>query len=300
MPNTPRVPPVHDSSRPRTCTIPPLLPARGFESSATLDLRPRFDDVAQDGRLQLVTLMQGLGAIWRAFGGSNRLDIFRAQGVLPMLRRLVFTGEPGPFSFHVPIHFSGTWRLARETNGERIFLDMWLDAFAPHGSTMDPHPPENAERVLVGRLYAEHVVTRPFAPPAERKVTRLDLPGIPPVPEDTHPCEEAEDLVAGCTLSPASEHVFGMMHTDPNRHVNSLVYQRFLEEAVVKRMTGAPTLLARATELRFRKPFFAGDRAVLAFAAEPLADAQGVFARGTFVPSGAQAKPNCTIAMLLA
>ncbi|MDF2693470.1 MAG: hypothetical protein K0S65_1853 [Labilithrix sp.] len=292
-----------------SCSIPPLLPARGFEATATAELRARYEDIAQDGRVQLTTLMPGLGAVWRALGSSEKIDAFRAQGILPILRRIVIAGEDGPFSVHAPLHFSGTWRLAREDGGDRIFLDMWLEAFAPIGSTLGPPPPRDAERVLVGRAYAEHVVTRPFAPPAERKVTRLDLPGIPSVPEDLHSFEDAEDLSAGHALEPAGEHVFGMMHTDSNQHVNSLVYPRLFEEAVVRTIASRSDIpdpsrqLTRAVELRYRKPFFTGDRAGLALRVEPApASAQRrVVAVGAFSPAGGAAapKPSCTVAAWL-
>ncbi len=288
-----------------SCSIPPLPPERGFESSATTELRPRYEDIAQDGRVQLTALMPGLGAVWRALGSSKMLETFRAQGVLPILRRLVIVGEKGPFSVEAPIHCSGTWRLAREKGGDRIFADMWMDAYAPIGSVFAP-PERGAERVLVGRVYAEHVVTRPFAPPAERKVTRLDAPGLPPVPEDEHALEEAEDLVAGHSLERVAEHVFGMMHTDSNQHVNSLAYPRLFEEAVVRTLAQRPdvrdpsSLFARAVELRYRKPFFTGERASIALHAEPVSSGPyRVAAVGAFAPSGGAPKPSCTLAMWL-
>ena len=87
-----------------------------------------------------------------------------------------------------------------------------------------------------------------------------------------------------------------MMHTDSNQHVNSLVYPRLFEEAVVERafdpearVPGAESLLVRAIDIRYRKPFFAGDRASIALALE------GAAATGAFVPAGAD-RPSCTIA----
>lgn len=290
-----------------SCAIPPIPPERGFEASADVELRPRYEDVTQDGRVQLTALMPGLGAVWRALGSSDKLDTLRARGILPILRRIVIAGEAGPFSAQAPIHYRGTWRLARETDGDRIFLDMWLEALAPVGSTHARPPAPDAERVLVGRVYAEHVVTRPFAPPSERKVTRLDLPGVPAVPEDTHPFEPAEDLVAGHALGAAAEHTFGVSHTDSNQHVNSLVYPRLFEDAVVRALAArddvpAPSaLLARAVELRYRKPFFAGDRAAIALSASAVARGpHRAAAVGAFAPAGvAGAKPNCTVASWL-
>lgn len=277
--------------------MPALPPARGFEGSVTTELRARYEDITQDGRVLLTALMPGLGAVWRSLVSSEMLEGFRAQGILPILRRLAITAEEGPFSVHVPLSFSGTWRLAREADGDRIFVNMWLEARAPRGATFGPPPPANAERVLVGRVFAEHVVTRPFAPAAERRVTRLDLAGIPAVPEDLHAFEDADGLVAGRALEPVAEHVFGMMHTDSNQHVNSLVYPRLFEEAVV-RVLGRPNLLARAVELRYRKPFFAGDRTTLRLAAA--ATERGGSAAGAFVPAGDPGtRPSCTVGMRL-
>lgn len=280
-----------------SCTIPPLPPPRGFESSAKAELRPRYEDVTQDGRVILATLMPGLGAVWRSLGESKRVESFREQGVLPILRRIVIEGAEGPFSPHVPIEYEGTWRLAREANGDRILLNMWLEAMAPHAAAFGPAPASDAERVLVGRVFAEHVVTRPFAPPTERKVTRLDVPGLPPVPEDEHEAPPAEALLVGRSLAVVAEHRFGRMHTDSNQHVNSLVYPRMFEEAVVR--AGVDSLLARALELRYRKPFFGGERASLAI------EVGSGAAVGAFAPIDAAAapengaKPSCTAAMRL-
>jgi len=293
------------ASRWPSCSIPPLFPERGYESTATVELRPRYEDIAQDGRVQLTSLMPGLGAVWRALGSTKKLDGFRARGILPILRRLVIVGERGPFSPEAPIHCTGTWRLAREKDGERIFADMWLDAFAPIGSILAT-PTADAERVLVGRIYAEHVVTRPFAPPAERKVTRLDMQGLPSVPEDEHPYEEAEDLVAGHVLERTGELTFGMMHTDSNQHVNSLVYPRVFEETLVRTLASRgdvpdpSSLLARAVELRYRKPFFTGERASIAARIERTSSGpHRVVAVGSFAPSGNAARPSSTAAMWL-
>ncbi len=147
----------------------------------------------------------------------------------------------------------------------------------------------------MGRIFAEHVLTRPFASPAERKVTRLDAPGIPPVPEDEHVLESTEALVesADGPLEEAGDFVFGALHTDSNQHVNSLVYPRVFEELVTRRLVqdarvpSAEKLSARAIELRWRRPFFAGERATIAMRlGEPPGDgawkcsAVGTFSNG--------------------
>jgi hypothetical protein len=74
--------------------------------------------------------------------------------------------------------------------------------------------------------------------------------------------------------------------------VNSLVYPRVFEELVVRRH-GDAKLLARAIELRWRKPFFAGDRARVSLAIE------GDHAAGTFAPEASPDRASCVIAMTL-
>ena len=82
------------------------------------------------------------------------------------------------------------------------------------------------------------------------------------------------------------------MHTDGNQHVNSLVYPRIFEELALRRH-GDPKILARAIELRWRKPFFAGDRATVALSIE------GDSAVGTFAPAASPDRASCVIAMTL-
>jgi len=293
------------------CDIPKIPPARGYEgASATAELKPRYEDIAQDGRVQLTTMMPGLGAIWRVLGSAKQMESFRNQGVLPILRRLVMIGEEGPFSVSAPIDFIGEWRFAREEGGgDRLFLNMWLEARAPIGNTLGPTPPRDAERVLLGRAYAEHVITRPFASTAaERKVTKLDIPGLPELPEDTQPYEEAEALIAGHVLERGRERLFAKMHTDSNQHVNSLVYPRLFEETAIKRMADAQLvekpeqLLARRLEVRYRKPFFAGDRAVIGYHGKFVSTHQShrAAAIGAFSPPASPDKPSCTLAMWFA
>ena len=99
-----------------------------------------------------------------------------------------------------------------------------------------------------------------------------------------------------------------MLHTDSNQHVNSLVYPRLFEEAAVtravdrERTRAAPgtdlrsqLLLARTFELRYRKPFFAGDRATIRLAFPDAATAVGAFVPATGDPQ----KPSTTVAMTL-
>lgn len=253
--------------------LPPMPAPRppASDEEGTAELRPRYEDVAQDGRLALTSLMQGVGAaVWRGMlAKSPAVASFRAEGILPILRRVVVVGAPGPFSVDEPIHYRGAWRLARDERGERLFLNMWVEATARAGRTFERGPAADAPRVLAGRVFAEHVVTRPFAPKEERKVTRLAgfaARGLPEVPEDVHPFEPAEALLAHRGAEPlvaAREVRFGMMHTDSNQHVNSLVYIRWFLEAAQRRFAAEGLSLkrrSRCVEIAYRKPCFAGDR----------------------------------------
>lgn len=276
-----------------------MIPHRKGASlaSATASSYPRYEDVTQDGRLQLAAMMPGLGATaWSALERQlSAVEAFGKQGILPILRRLVIVGEGGPVSVRAAIDYEGHAHLAKESGGDRLFLNMWLEARAPQATTHGPLPGEGAPKVVVGRAFAEHVITRPFAPKEERKVTTLDVPGLPRTPVDEHGFEPAESLVAGVDLAVASVVRFGMMHTDSNQHVNSLVYPRVFEEAVVRHLgPGGERKLARKVELRWRRPCFAGDEVVLRLGVV------GDTAYGTFAPEGGDPeKPSCAIKMTL-
>lgn len=293
--------------------IPPLPPARdGGRDGGTAELLPRYEDVTQDGRVQLTSLMPGLGAaVWHALiSRMSALDTFRKEGILPILRRLVIVGEDRPASVSVPIRYDGSLRFAREKGGDRLFVNMWVEARAPLASTHGPDPEPGAPAELVGRIFAEHVLTKPFAPPAERKVTRIDAPGLPAIPEDEHPWEPGESLIEGAPLGPAGEVTFGLMHTDSNQHVNSLVYPQIFEEAIVRKLAaegrpGSERLLVRALELRWRKPFFAGERARIDARIDeaPAGSRFALGASGSFSTAAGGAgdqKPHSTIRVWLA
>jgi hypothetical protein len=133
-------------------------------------------------------------------------------------------------------------------------------------------PPDGAgRRIFAGRVFAEHVFTRPFADPSRRKVTRFEAPGVPEIPETKYAWRAPGELlqiprgaVALDDLSFESEPFsFGLDHTDSNQHVNSLVYPRLFREAALRRLTRIGrgcALLARFQETAFRKPCFAGEK----------------------------------------
>ncbi|HSO39484.1 MAG TPA: hypothetical protein VLT33_43450 [Labilithrix sp.] len=284
--------------------IPPLPPPTEFDrDGGVATLMPRYEDIVQDGRMQLHAFMPGLGAaIWRELLSKvAAASVFRAQGILPILRRLVIVGEDRPASVSVPVHYEGSFRFAREKGGERLFLNMWVEARAAIATTIGPNPPSDAPLERVGRVFAEHVITRPFAPPGERKVTRLDAPGVPPVPDAEHVFDPTEALIEGLPLADAGDIFFGTMHTDSNQHVNSLVYPRVFEELAVRQLAPTPLrhapLLARSLDIRWRKPFFAGQRAqVRMHAPAPVAGATTL--TGAFFGDD-DPKPHTTLQLIL-
>lgn len=201
----------------------------------------------------------------------------RKLGIIPILTRFVMQGTAGPFALmREPVRATGTFATAHgvSASGEvdRIYLNMWAELRAPVGRTYGPQPPRAGEMDVAGRVFGEHVLTRPFAPASERRVVRLDVPGTPPVPEARYaprPVASILDLPEGA--SPLEDGltadllpiVFGLVHTDSNHHVNSLVYLRVFEEAALRRFAALGKnvrVLSRELEIGYRKPCFAGEK----------------------------------------
>ncbi len=299
-------------------TVPasPELPA---EQRASAPLPFRYEDIAQDGRVMLGALSPALGAVvWvrlLAHHPASR-ELHRA-GIVPILSRLVAEGLPGPFSVSSTATVSGAFQAAHATidgKVDKILFNMWAQMEAPHASTFGPRPPADAPLAVAGRVFAEHVLTRPFAPAGERKVTRLDVPGLPSLPPDAvvwRPASTILELPEGAEMlepdfsADPQPVVFGLAHTDSNQHVNSLIYPRMFEEASLRRFAElgkSPAVLARFLEVGYRKPSFAGERLRIVLRTFTLGSRLG--AVGAFVTddeamlSPAQAKPRCCIKML--
>jgi acyl-CoA thioesterase FadM len=247
--------------------IPPF-PAHTPRAKAAVPLR--FEDVTQDGRLVLEALPNAIGPT--AFNAILRNDpgwraLFK-NGIVPVLTRFLLEGTPGPFSAEGKADAEGTCRIARTDDG-RFVLDVWVDLWAPIGRTHG-RTPRQGERALAGRVAAEQVFTRPFAPPGERRVTKLEFDGAPEV-TDTRPALPPSESIAilpegAKPIEPSRRAdrtaiTFGLLHTDSNMHVNSLVYLRLFEEAALRRFVelGRGALwLGRAVDIAYRKPCFAG------------------------------------------
>jgi acyl-CoA thioesterase FadM len=198
-----------------------------------------------------------------------------------------------------------------------LLVEMWVDVRGPIGRTYGDPPPEAGELRLAGRIYAQHVITRLFAEPAERKVLRLPgVPGMPEVPETRGSWiapAEAMKLPPGAkplepTLRPdVAPIAFGVAHTDSNQHVNSLVYPRLFEDAALRRFAAlgrATDVLSRFAQAGFRKPCFAGERAAIVlqtFELDGRLGAAGMFVSEEDAASPeavAKARPRCAMRMM--
>jgi hypothetical protein len=228
----------------------------------------RYEDVCQDGRLLLEVMPNALGAaVWNAQLARDELakSCF-AQGIVPILTRFVIEGSPGPFGVAPPLAATGRFQIAQVTDdrGEpsRVALNMWAELAGPRGRTYPPPPEGAGETIFAGRIFGEHVFTRLFAAPGERRIRTLDLPGVPKnLPR--HVQRSFSSMTDGDFVRDDAAITFGLVHTDSNHHVNSLVYLRLFEEASLRAFASrgnASPVLARRMEIAYRKPCFAGDR----------------------------------------
>ena len=247
----------------------------------------RFEDLSQDRRLLLETVVASVGpALWKAVLSRHAAAAaMNADGVRPIFTRLLVDGGAARFHFPADLTASGAYELASERAADgtivRLYLNMWTE--------IEPMPDDRASPP---RLFAEHVLTRPVAPPERRRVTQV--PGIEPPRTEYRqpPVQQTLALPEGATWLETSlradvrPNAFGLVHTDINQHVNSLVYPRLFEEAALRRFAelGRDTrVLSRRLEITFKRPFFAGQTARIAlraFAAGERLGAVGVFVEG--------------------
>jgi hypothetical protein len=250
----------------RPLPFPPAL----ARLKAKVDLR--FEDVSQEGRLLLQAVPSALGAtLWNLERTPDPVPAeLGARGVIPILSRFQIVAFEGPISALVPMDAEWSHQLAATDQG-RVAHDAWLELHGVRGRTYGTID-RAGERLLAGHLYAEQILTRPFAAAGERRVTAADVEsflGELPRRRALPSAVELFTVPAGATpleLAPSADVlplVFGLVHTDSNQHVNSLAYFRVFEEAALRRLDqlGRPTrLLGREVEVVYRKPCFAGNR----------------------------------------
>jgi hypothetical protein len=251
---------------------PAFPPAADSGGRVRFDLR--YDDLTQHAHLKLTTLPNVLGrACFDQLWTRHPLFDTRKQGIVPILSRLVLESEPIAVSLSGPLEGRGRIELAHERDGAAVsalFLNAYGELWAK--PSRRERTLRSADRLVrVGRAFGEHVLTRPFGEPSERKVLSFDVPGQLAVPSAEHRrvrVDETASLPPGANaLDPdfvvdEANWSFGLVHTDLNQHVNSIVYARMFEDAALRRCAWrlAPTsaLLARKLELSYRKPCFAG------------------------------------------
>ncbi len=251
----------------------PPVPAFPPDQAATTPGYLRYEDCTQDGRLIPIAIPPSLGGLWQSVltkHPGSRASI--ATGVIPILTRLTVTSHDQPIRIDRPIETRAGFLLAHDReNGEvsRLFMNVWSEVWGIAGR-IGPRQMDGALS-RAGTLFAEHTFTRLFAPPDQRKVTRLEVDGYPAVPETHYPApppKTAQEAPDGARwlddLAPdAAEIAFTLDQTDANQHVNSLVYIRTFIEAAQRRLaaTGRPLQVrSRAFDIAYRKPCFAGDR----------------------------------------
>lgn len=256
----------------------------------------RFEDIAMDGRVRLEPLAASLGIVWQEELVHHPLYPWaRDQLIIPITTRFVLEGHDGPFGVEAGLAVRGGWEVTRTVDAagatNRFLLTLRTDLEAPLGRTNLP-PPDDAGAVrAAGSVVAEHVFTRPFAEADQRRVTELGEFGTTAAIVEWADPRALLTLPAGARpLGPLErdglEHVFALAHTDSNQHVNSLIYPRLFEEALVRR-TGRGELLSRFLDVRYRKPSFPGDRAVIWL--QPYEREGRVGAVGSFTEPGAEA-----------
>jgi hypothetical protein len=256
----------------------PTEPELAQEQLSEVNFALRYEDITQEGRLKLASMPNAFSdAIWRTLLSANPmyLGCFQ-QGILPILSRFVLDGTTTSISSQRPLRVKARYQLARAVaptgETERLLLNCWATLWGKPGHPLSPVP-ESDTLSLVGRVFGEHIFTRPFATKEERKVLSLSgvegAPAEPPVIQPWSPPRDALQLPEGAALidsqlvADETPTVFGMMHTDANQHVNSLVYPTLFEEAMLRRLSilGRPTnVLSHQMDVRYRKPCFAGER----------------------------------------
>ncbi len=260
-------------------TLSPNDPATGEpRRHATADYAVRYEDIVQDGRVRLEAIPQGVGfSAWRKLLRDTPLpELAKRAHIAAIPSRFFIQTLGGPVSVRNHLEATSRYQLARaEQDGQvtRLLLNFHTDVWGVAERTYDPQPDNKGERVHVGRIFSEQVWTRPFAPAGQRRV--LSLPaglGVSEVPSEVYEWQDparALELPEGARWIDAAEApdpqvlYFGLVHTDSNQHVNSLVYPRVIEEAALRRLGVLGCgfdVMGTELELAFARPCFAGRR----------------------------------------
>lgn len=289
----------------------PPRPEFPSDQHGTFEGHLRYEDVTQDGRLMPIAVPPALAGFWRSVLVKHKgATLAGQQGILPILTRLTITAHDQFIRVDRAFESDAGFQLShdRDASGEvtRLMMNVWCDVRGAAGRIV-PRTPAGP-LTLAGQVFAEHVYTRPFGPPEQRKITRLDVPGLPEVPELRYiapsPATAGEALEGGLWLDELApdpvDHVFTLDQTDSNQHVNSLVYIRIFGDAVNRRLAAVGRPLSGRTkcvDIAYRKPCFAGDRVRCSLR---LFEHQGILGAAGFIAvPGEEAKPRCYVRVLL-
>lgn len=285
--------------------MPSLPPGHSTTTTAYL----RYEDVTQDGRLIPIAAPSALAGLWREVlvkhaGHRNAVQ----AGIIPILTRLTINSLEQQIRVDRPIESRTGFALAHDLDqGEvsRLFMNVWCEIRGVAGKL--GRNPSAGELALAGTVFAEHTYTRPLAPPAHRKVTKLSVDGLPEIPELRYAAPApttAQEAPDGATwldeLAPdPAEYAFTLDQTDSNQHVNSLVYIRVFHDALNRRLAAAGRpmrLRSRAVDIAYRKPCFAGDKVRASLRLFEHGD--GLGAAGLI--AGVDGKPRCYVRVQIA
>ena len=290
----------------------PPLPAPAEDERGSAQFTLRYEDLSQDGQVKLTALPMAIGrACFAQLWVRHPLIVTYREGIVPILSHMVIESDPSPTLLGATIEAQGQLQLAHERDAEGqvsgLFLNMTAEVFAPLGRSFGAQPEGAGARVRIGRVFAEHIFTKPFGPRNERKVLSFAVPEQPAVPHAQYERARASEMLRvpeGATLLDQELHadpspwVFGLVHSYNNQHVNSLVYPRLFEDAALRRFGERGQdlrMLGSKLEIVYRKPCFVGDRVWCSL--QTYVDARGVkTAVGIVAPEGAgPERAHCTM-----
>jgi len=249
-----------------------------------------FPDIDQRFHVKLRAYVDlAMPLVFRRLGKTVPLVDMRRDGLYPIMYFMEFRGAPQPVAFSRPLRIDFEVRLRHyhpppegaprgTPTSDRFLVDarFTLRGHAGTGRPDDIGPGEGEQdaepNAHVGTGRVVQVITRPFAPPGQRQVTRLPdayrrftaHPWDEPYPswEALTDVPERFSPPLGADLAP-DESTWGVANTDINQHVNIVEYTSALENRQSRMLaaTGLPLARHRSVTSRvlFLKPFFAGE-----------------------------------------
>lgn len=228
-----------------------------------------FEDLTERCALKLTSLLRVGGEVhYRLFERAVFDHSFRkATGLASIIYRMELEATDTPLVLGSPatVYASVEPGHSGSDDRTRIISRGTVLIFGRSLESREPVPAAKAE--------IHHVFTRPFAPPAERRVTRLD----PRLGFNRSLPEREIEFIDPDTLLDAPEgfdrldeedgerepHYWPYSNTDPNQHVHAMDYVGFAMTYATDRLARcerAPTrYFFNRARIVYRRPFFTGD-----------------------------------------